>query len=60
MRLLVVDDDALLRRSLNLQLAGAGYQVRFVNPAWLKGPAWALTAAIILLNGYLLVLTVLN
>jgi len=33
---------------------------RFVNPAWLKGLAWALTAAIIVLNGYLLVLTVLN
>src|SRR5713226_5965029 len=27
MRLLVVDDDALLRRSLNLQLTRAGYEV---------------------------------
>jgi manganese transport protein len=33
---------------------------RFVNPGWLKVLAWALTAAIILLNGYLLVLTVFN
>jgi len=31
---------------------------RFVNPGWLKGVAWALTAAIILLNGYLLVSTI--
>ena len=31
---------------------------RFVNPTWLKGLAWGLTAAIILLNGYLLVTTV--
>jgi manganese transport protein len=30
---------------------------RFVNPAWLKAAAWALTAAIVVLNGYLLVLT---
>jgi manganese transport protein len=30
---------------------------RFVNPAWLKVIAWVLTAAIIVLNGYLLVLT---
>ena len=30
---------------------------RFVNPNWLKGVAWGLTAAIILLNGYLLVTT---
>ena len=33
---------------------------RFVNPRWLKVLAWAVTAAIILLNGYLLVLTVFN
>ncbi len=31
---------------------------RFVNPTWLKGLAWGLTAAIIVLNGYLLVTTV--
>jgi len=33
---------------------------RFVNPGWLKVLAWVLTAAIIVLNGYLLVLTVFN
>jgi len=32
---------------------------RFVNPAWLKGLAWTVTAAIIGLNGYLLVTTFL-
>jgi Mn2+/Fe2+ NRAMP family transporter len=27
---------------------------RFVNPRWLKIAAWVVTAAIIVLNGYLL------
>jgi manganese transport protein len=30
---------------------------RFVNPGWLKVLAWGVTAAIIVLNGYLLVTT---
>jgi len=33
---------------------------RFVNPRWLKVAAWVVTAAIILLNGYLLVITFLG
>ena len=33
---------------------------RFVNPGWLKVLAWGLTAVIIVLNGYLLVVTVLG